>query len=76
MAALVAALIAAVIAATIVGAAGLSVGQAFRALVSLFLHGSGAKGDFPEWAPRLLLDIRLPRIVLALIAGAALSLCR
>lgn len=73
MTALVAALVAAVITATIVGAAGLSVGQAFRALVSLFVHGSSARGDFPEWAPRLLLDIRLPRIALALVAGAALS---
>jgi iron complex transport system permease protein len=73
MTALAAALIAAVVTAAIVGAAGLSVGQAFRALVALFTHGSDATGDFPDWAPRLLLDLRLPRIVLALIAGAALS---
>jgi iron complex transport system permease protein len=73
MAALTAALIAAVITAGIVGAAGLSVGEAFRALFALIAHGPNATGDFPAWAPRLLLDLRLPRIVLALVTGAALS---
>jgi iron complex transport system permease protein len=73
MAALVAALAAAVVTAGIVGAAGLSVGEAFRALVALFAGGADATGDFPDWAPGLLLNLRLPRIVLALIAGAALS---
>ncbi|MCL5736667.1 MAG: iron ABC transporter permease [Actinobacteria bacterium] len=73
MAALVAALIAAVITAAVVGAAGLSLGEAFRALIALFAHGPDATGDFPDWAPALLLNLRLPRIVLALIAGAALS---
>lgn len=73
MAALFAALAAAVIAAAIVGAAGLSVGEAFQALFALVAHGSDATGDFPEWAPRLLLDLRLPRIALAIITGAALS---
>lgn len=73
MAALVAALAAAVITAGVVGAAGLSLGEALRALVAVFLHGRDASGDFPEWAPRLLLDLRLPRIVLALVTGAALS---
>ena len=73
MAALVAALVAAIITASIVGAAGLSVGEAFRALFALFTHGPDATGDFPSWAPRLMLSLRLPRIILALIAGAALS---
>ena len=73
MAALAAALLAAIITASIVGAAGLSVGEAFRALFALFTHGPDATGDFPSWAPRLMLSLRLPRIVLALIAGAALS---
>ena len=56
-----------------VGAAGLSPGQAFRAFAGLLRHGTDASGDYPEWAPRLLLDLRLPRIVLALLVGAALS---
>jgi iron complex transport system permease protein len=73
MAALVAALVAAIVTASIVGAAGMSAGEAFRALFALVAHGSDAAGDFPEWAPRLLLDLRLPRIVLALVVGAALS---
>lgn len=73
MAVLVAALVAAVITAAVVGAAGLSVGEALRALMGLFTSGVDARGAYPEWAPRLLLDLRLPRIVLALVAGAALS---
>ncbi len=73
MAALVAALAAAIVTAAIVGAAGLPVQEAFRAFSALFRHGVDATGDFPEWAPRLLLDLRMPRIVLALIVGAALS---
>lgn len=73
MAALTAALVAAVITAGIVGAAGLSVGEAFRALFALIAHGGDATGNFPDWAPRLLLSLRLPRIVLALVTGAALS---
>jgi iron complex transport system permease protein len=74
MAALVAALIIAVLVAGAVGAAGLSVGQAFRALIGLIAHGTDAEGDFPNWAPNLMFSLRLPRIVLALIAGAALSM--
>ncbi len=73
MAALVAALCAGVIVAGVVGAAGLSLGEAFRAFFGLIRHGTDAVGDFPDWAPRLLLDLRLPRIALALITGAALS---
>lgn len=73
MGVLVAALVAAVLTAAVVGAAGMSVGEALRALGGLFRHGAHATGDYPEWAPRLLLDLRLPRIVLALIVGAALS---
>jgi iron complex transport system permease protein len=73
MAILVAALAAAVVTAAVVGAAGLSIGQALRAFAALVGHGPDATGDFPEWAPRLLLDLRLPRIVLALVVGAALS---
>ena len=73
MAALVAALVAAVVTAAVVGAAGMSVGEALRAFAGLVRHGTDASGDFPDWAPRLLLDLRLPRIVLALVVGAALS---
>ncbi len=73
MAVLVAALIAAVVTATVVGAAGLTAGEALRALFALFAGGADATGAFPDWAPRLLLDLRLPRMVLALVAGAALS---
>ncbi len=71
--ALVVALAAMVMTAVAVGAAGLSAAETLRALGALVLHGRTATGDFPEWAPRLLLDLRLPRIVLALIVGAALS---
>jgi iron complex transport system permease protein len=56
-----------------VGAAGMSAGEALRALGGLLRHGVGATGNYPEWAPRLLLDLRLPRIILALVVGAALS---
>ncbi len=73
MAVLVAALVAGVLAAGVIGAAGLSVAEALRALGGIVRHGTDAVGDFPEWAPRLLLDLRLPRIMLALITGAALS---
>jgi iron complex transport system permease protein len=73
MAALAAALVAAVVTAAVVGAAGMSVGEAFRAFAGLFREGAAATGDFPDWAPRLLLNLRLPRIVLALVVGAALS---
>ena len=73
MAVLVAALVAAVLTAGVVGAAGLSVAEALRALGGLIRQGTDAVGDFPEWAPRLLFDLRLPRILLAIITGAALS---
>jgi iron complex transport system permease protein len=73
MAALVAALCVGVLVAGVVGAAGLSLGEAFRAFAGLIRHGTDATGSFPDWAPRLLLDLRLPRIALALITGAALS---
>lgn len=73
MAVLTAALVAAVLTALVVGAAGLSLGEALRAFTGLVRHGAGATGDYPDWAPRLLLDLRLPRIILALIVGAALS---
>jgi iron complex transport system permease protein len=73
MTALAAALVAAVLVAAVVGAAGLSLGEAFRAFAALIRHGTDATGDFPDWAPRLLLDLRLPRIILALVVGAALS---
>jgi iron complex transport system permease protein len=74
MVALVAALVIAVLTAGAVGAAGLSVGEAFRALVAVITHGTDAKGDFPSWAPQLMFNIRLPRIAVALIAGAALAM--
>jgi iron complex transport system permease protein len=73
MAALVAALVLVVVTSAVVGAAGMSLGEAFRALGGLIAHGPKAAGNYPAWAPRLLLDLRLPRIVLALIVGAALS---
>jgi iron complex transport system permease protein len=68
-----AALAAAIVVALMVGAAGLSLDEALRAFGGLIRHGAAAKGDYPDWAPGLLLDLRLPRIVLALIVGAALS---
>ncbi len=73
MGCLVVALAGAVLTAVVVGAAGLSPGQTLRAFGGLLLHGRDAAGDYPEWAPRLLLDLRLPRVVLALIVGVALS---
>lgn len=73
MSLLTVALLAAGLVAAMVGAAGLSPGEVFRALIALVRQGADAAGDFPDWAPRLLLDLRLPRIVLALIVGAALS---
>ncbi len=66
-------LTAVIVTAMVIGAAGMSIGEAFRALAGLLYHGADATGEFPEWAPRLLLSLRLPRIVLALVVGAALS---
>lgn len=74
MTALAVALIAAVLIAAAVGAAGLSLGQALRALVAVFTGGTDAKGNFPDWAPGLMFNVRLPRVALALIVGAALSM--
>ncbi len=51
----------------------MSVRESFAALAGLLWHGSTAKGDFPDWAPRLLLNLRLPRIALAILTGAGLS---
>ena len=73
VAALAAALLATVVVAVVVGAAGMSPGQTLRALGGLITSGRGARGNYPAWAPGLLLDLRLPRIVLALVVGAALS---
>jgi iron complex transport system permease protein len=73
MGSLTAALLAAVLTAVIVGAAGLSPAETLRALGGLLRHGADATGDYPSWAPRVLLDLRLPRIVLALLVGMALS---
>jgi iron complex transport system permease protein len=73
MAVLAVALVAAVVTALVTGAAGLSAGQSLAAFFGLLRRGAQATGSFPAWAPRLLLDLRLPRIVLALITGAALS---
>jgi iron complex transport system permease protein len=73
MAILALALIGAVVAATITGAAGMSPSTTFAALIGLLRRGVHATGSFPEWAPRLLLDLRLPRIALAVVTGAALS---
>ena len=73
MGCLLVALAGAFVTALVVGAAGLSPGETLRAFGGLFAHGREATGDYPEWAPRLLLDLRLPRIFLALIVGTALS---
>lgn len=67
------ALVAAVLTALVVGAAGLSPSETLRAFAGLLQQGREAEGGYPDWAPRLLLDVRLPRIVLALIVGSALS---
>jgi iron complex transport system permease protein len=74
MAALVALLVAAVIGAIATGAAGLSPAQSLAALFGLIRRGADAAGSYPDWAPRLLLDLRLPRLALAIVAGAALSM--
>jgi iron complex transport system permease protein len=73
MGCLIAALVAGVATALAVGAAGLSAAETLRAFAGLLRHGTEATGDYPAWAPRLLLDLRLPRIVLALLVGTALS---
>ncbi len=73
MAILSVALVAAVVTAAVTGAAGLSFAEAFGALGGLIRRGINATGNYPDWAPRLLLDLRLPRIALAIVTGAALS---
>jgi iron complex transport system permease protein len=67
------ALTGAVLTALVVGAAGLTASETLRAFAGLLRHGRDAAGEYPDWAPRLLLDVRLPRIVLALLVGAGLS---
>lgn len=73
MVALAAVLVAAIFLATVTGAAGMTVSQSFSALLGLLRRGTDATGSFPDWAPQLLLNLRLPRIALAIITGAALS---
>jgi iron complex transport system permease protein len=73
MAILSVALVGAVVTAAVTGAAGLSVVEGFRALFGLIGRGVNAAGNYPAWAPRLLIDLRLPRIALAIVTGAALS---
>lgn len=73
MVALTAALLAVLLLATAVGAAGLTPKEVTKALVSLVAPGSVDPAGYPSWAPRLLRDLRLPRIIMALVAGVALS---
>jgi iron complex transport system permease protein len=72
MAVLLAFLVAAVIGSIATGAAGLSPSQSLAAFFGLLRRGVSATGSYPTWAPRLLLDLRLPRIVLAIVTGAGL----
>ncbi|MHB0981421.1 MAG: FecCD family ABC transporter permease [Thermoleophilia bacterium] len=73
MAVLAAALLGALLLAAVVGAAGLTPAQVGRATLELLSPGSVDPDSFPAWAPRLLRDLRLPRIVMALVAGIALA---
>ncbi len=73
MAGLTAALLAVLLLATAVGAAGLTPVEVTKALASLVAPGSVDPAGYPTWAPRLLRDLRLPRIIMALVAGVALS---
>jgi iron complex transport system permease protein len=73
MAVLAAALLGALLLAAVVGAAGLTPTQVGRATLELLSPGSVDPDSFPAWAPRLLRDLRLPRIVMALVAGIALA---
>lgn len=73
MAVLAAALLGALLLAAVVGAAGLTPTQVGRATLELLSPGSVDPDSFPVWAPGLLRDLRLPRIVMALVAGIALA---
>lgn len=73
MAVLAAALLGALLLAAVVGAAGLTPAQVGRATLGLLSPGSVDPDSYPSWAPRLLRDLRLPRIVMALVAGIALA---
>ncbi|MHB1344706.1 MAG: FecCD family ABC transporter permease [Thermoleophilia bacterium] len=73
MAVLAAALLGALLLAAVVGAAGLTPTQVGRATLEFLSPGSVDPNSFPSWAPRLLRDLRLPRIVMALVAGTALA---
>ncbi len=71
LAALLVVLAVAAAAACSVGSAGISFGDVWRVLLSR-LPG-GAAGGLPEAAATIVLQIRLPRILLAGLAGAALA---
>jgi len=73
MVGLAVALVATVLTSAMLGAASLSPGEVVRATVSLFAPDRVDAASYPSWAPRLLRDLRLPRIVMALVAGLALS---
>ena len=73
MAGLTAGLLAALAVAASVGAAGLRPAQVFQATISLIAPSWAHPQTYPAWAPRLLMDLRFPRLMMALIAGAALS---
>lgn len=73
MAALVVALLASLVVSAMVGAAGLRPSQVLHSLLALLNPAWVDPKTYPEWGPRLLLDLRLPRLVMALVAGAALS---
>ncbi|GAB4245474.1 MAG: iron ABC transporter permease [Thermoleophilia bacterium] len=71
---LTAALLGGVLLSAVVGAAGLSPAEVLAAVTArLGLADFEPGRDFPPWAPSLLWDVRLPRIAMALVVGAALA---
>ncbi|MCZ7665083.1 MAG: iron chelate uptake ABC transporter family permease subunit [Thermoleophilia bacterium] len=59
--------------AAVVGAAGLSPGEAIKATLALIAPSWVSPDSYPSWAPGLLRDLRLPRMILAVVTGTALS---
>lgn len=67
-------LVASVVASVSLGSANISIGQVWKILLhQLPVVGDGVRVDWPGPSEQIILKVRLPRVVLAVLIGAALS---